>query len=148
MQPWVFSLSDSGCLHQLSVIQSFLLGSIMNRLRPIPDPASIVEFTFKQDSNGRLIQQQTPMVRPEHRSGRSGSTSPRKRQQTGGDFEHPILTADNAFVYLDHDLPQYSGLVRIPFPFTVFHSAELSFGQRKTTFVNGSLAVTNKSRKY
>src|SRR5271155_1478741 len=96
-------------------------GPIMNRLRPIPDRASIVNFTFKQDSNGRLVQQQPLMVWPEHRSGRGRSTSPRKRQRTAEDYDHPIQTADDAFVYLDHDLPQYSGSVRIPFPFTIFH---------------------------
>jgi hypothetical protein len=96
----------------------------MNRLRPIPEAASVVEFTFKQDSYGRLVQQQTPMVRPEHRSGRSDSTLSRKRRRMGGDYEQPIPTVDDAFVYLDHHLPQYSSLVRIPFWFTVFHSTE------------------------
>jgi hypothetical protein len=83
----------------------------MNQLRAIPESASPVKFTFKQTSDGRLVQQQTPMVRPEHRSGGSGSTSPRKRQRRGGKYDHPILAIDDGFVYLDHDLPQYSGLV-------------------------------------
>jgi hypothetical protein len=83
----------------------------MNRLRPIAEPASIVEFTFKQKSDGRLVQHQTPMVRPEHRSGGSSSTSPRKRQRMEGKYDHPIEAIDDGFVYLDHDIPQYSGLV-------------------------------------
>ena len=135
---------DSG-IPSLFVKYQSVPAPTMNRLRRIPDPASIVEFTFKQNSNGRLVQQQTPMVRP----GRSGLTSPRKRQKVGGDHEHPIQTADDTFIYLDHDLPQYSGSARIPFPLITLYSTEVStFRRRKTTFANGSLAVTNKSRRY
>src|SRR5271168_1490263 len=88
---------------------------IMNRLRAIPDRASIVEFTFKQNSNGRLVQQHIPMGRPEHVSEGGRPTSPRKRQRMGADYDYPIQMADDAFVYLDHDLPQHSGSVKISF---------------------------------
>src|SRR5271156_5480943 len=88
---------------------------IMNRLRAIPDRASIVEFTFKQNLNERLVQQQIPMGRPEHVSEGGRPTSPRKRQRMGADYDYPIQMADDAFVYLDHDLPQHSGSVKISF---------------------------------
>ena len=99
---------------------------IMNRLRAIPYRASIVEFTFKQNSNGRLVQQQIPMGRPENISEGGRPTSPRKRQRMGADYDYPIQMADDAFVYLDHDIPQHSDSVKISF--NLLHFNLLSSG--------------------
>jgi hypothetical protein len=118
LHPSITCMPESSAIRTVFVSYSSihsLPGPIMNRLRPIPDRASLVEFTFKQNSNGRLVQQQTPMVRPEHLLGQGLPTSPRKRQRMGGNYDHPMQTADDAFVYLDHDLPQHSGSVKISF---------------------------------
>lgn len=70
-----------------------------------------MEFSLIQTSRGEK-QQQKPMLFPPH----IPELSPRKikRQKTAADLDYPQLDIpDDAFVYLDHDLPLYTGAVRI-----------------------------------
>jgi hypothetical protein len=78
----------------------------MNRLKPIPPRASVMDFSLKKTSRGD-VQVHKPIERPETQPDTPRSCSPRKRQRTGITLEdHNPFDEDDAYVYLDHTTSQ------------------------------------------
>ena len=118
----------------------------MNRLKPIPPRASVMDFALKKTSRGN-VEVHTPSERREPRLDTPRSLSPRKRQRTGINVqEHNPFDVDDAYVYLDYTTSQRGKVI----PFFARHTQLqiLEYRQLMITFVNGCLGGLNNCNNF